>query len=58
MYYDKKQYQLIKAYEQYYSSTEALLNDLDSAYNWVDGYDNYEYYYSKAKVDSLTNNIQ
>lgn len=48
---------LIQAYEQYYSNTEHLLDDLDSAYNWVDGYDSYEYYSSKAKVDSLTNNV-
>lgn len=49
---------LIKAYQQYYSNTEVLLDELDSAYNWVDGYDNYDYYSSKAKIDSLTNNIQ
>lgn len=56
--YRVKQHNLIKAYEQYYQGTESLLNDLDSAYNWVDGYDNYEYYSSKAKIDSLTHNIQ
>lgn len=54
----KDKNQLIKAYNQYYSNTETLLDELDSAYNWVDGHDDYEYYSSKAKVDSLTNNIQ
>lgn len=53
-----KQCQLIKAYEQYYNGSERLLDELDSAYNWVDGYDSYEYYSSKARIDSLTNNIQ
>lgn len=47
------QKKLIKAYSSYYNGTERLLDDLDSAYNWVDGYDNYEYYSSKAKIDSL-----
>lgn len=47
------QVKLIEAYSSYYNGTERLLDDLDSAYNWVDGYDNYEYYSSKAKIDSL-----
>ena len=47
------QKKLIKAYNSYYNNTEILLDDLDSTYNWVDGYDNYEYYSSKAKIDSL-----
>lgn len=47
------QVKLIEAYNSYYNGTERLLDDLDSAYNWVDGYDNYEYYSSKAKIDSL-----
>lgn len=50
---NKRQNNLIKAYSSYYNGTERLLDDLDSAYNWVDGYDNYEYYSSKAKIDSL-----
>lgn len=50
---NKRQDNLIKAYNSYYNGTERLLDDLDSAYNWVDGYDNYEYYSSKAKIDSL-----
>ena len=50
---NKRQNNLIKAYNSYYNGTERLLDDLDSAYNWVDGYDNYEYYSSKAKIDSL-----
>lgn len=50
---NKRQNNLIKAYSSYYNNTERLLDDLDSAYNWVDGYDNYEYYSSKAKIDSL-----
>ena len=47
------QVKVVKAYDSYYNNTERLLDDLDSAYNWVDGYDNYEYYSSKAKIDSL-----
>ena len=50
---NKRQNNLIKAYSSYYNGTERLLGNLDSAYNWVDGYDNYEYYSSKAKIDSL-----
>lgn len=57
IYYSVKQRNLIRAYEQYYSNTETLLDDLDSAYNWVDGYDSYEYYSSKAKIDSLKNHF-
>lgn len=49
----KHQDTLISNYKEYYSSTESLLDELDSAYNWVDGYDNYEYYLSKARIDSL-----
>lgn len=44
---------LNKAYKQYMRGTEQLLDELDSAYCWVDGYDNYDYYAGKHKVDSL-----
>ena len=49
----KHQDTIISNYKEYYTSTESLLDELDSAYNWVDGYDSYEYYSSKAKIDSL-----
>lgn len=50
----KHQDKIIASYKQYYQGTESLLDELDSAYNWVDGYDRYEYYSSKTKIDSLT----
>lgn len=49
----KRQDTIISNYKEYYSSTESLLDELDSAYNWVDGYDSYEYYSSKARIDNL-----
>lgn len=48
-------FELIKAYEQYYDGTEELLDSLNSEYNWVDSYDNYNYYEGAEKLDSLYN---
>lgn len=45
--------ELIKAYEAYNKATEALLDSLEDQYNWVDGYDAYDYYGTKEKLDSL-----
>lgn len=47
--------EVIKAYKAYYQSTEALLDTLENQYNWVDGYDAYDYYETKAKLDSIIN---
>lgn len=47
--------ELIKAYRVYYQNTEELLDTLEKQYNWVDGYDAYDYYEAKAKLDSLIN---
>lgn len=44
---------LIKAYDGYYKATEELLDTLDNHYDWVDAFDPYDYYESKAKLDSL-----
>lgn len=51
----KHQDEVITSYKQYYQGTELLLDELDSAYNWIDGYESYEYYSSKAKIDSIIN---
>ena len=45
--------ELIKAYEVYNKATEELLDTLDNQYDWVDAFDPYEYYESRAKLDSL-----
>jgi hypothetical protein len=39
----------------YYDATESLLDDLNNEYDWVDAYDNYNYYDAKHSVDSLIN---
>ena len=45
--------ELIKAYDAYNKATEELLDTLDSRYDWVDSFDPYAYYESRAKLDSL-----
>lgn len=49
----KQQSNLIEAYDAYNKHTEELLDTLDSEYDWVDAFDPYSYYESKAKLDSL-----
>ena len=44
---------LIKAYDAYNKATEELLDTLDNHYDWVDAFDPYDYYESRAKLDSL-----
>ena len=53
--YNTLQYktELIKAYDAYNKATEELLDTLDSQYDWVDAFDPYDYYESRAKLDSL-----
>lgn len=34
----------LNAYKAYYKATEAFLDTLERDFNWVDGYDPYEYY--------------
>ena len=53
--YNTLQYkiELIKAYEVYNKATEELLDTLDNQYDWVDAFDPYGYYESRAKLDSL-----
>ena len=45
--------ELIKAYDAYNKATAELLDTLDSQYDWVDAFDPYDYYESRAKLDSL-----
>ena len=49
----KHQIELIKAYSAYSESAESLLDTLDSRYDWVDSFDPYAYYESRAKLVSL-----
>lgn len=44
---------LIDACKVYNKHTEELLDTLDAQYDWVDAYDPYDYYESRAKLDSL-----
>ena len=44
---------LIQAYSSYNKATEELLDTLENQYNWVDAIDSYDYYESRAKLDSL-----
>lgn len=43
----------LEVYDAYNKATEELLDTLDSQYNWVDAIDPYDYYDSRAKLDSL-----
>ena len=45
--------ELIDAYDAYNKHTEELLDTLDAQYDWVDAFDPYDYYESRAKLDSL-----
>ncbi len=45
--------ELIEAYDIYNKHTEDLLDTLNTHYDWVDAFDPYEYYESRAKLDSL-----
>lgn len=43
----------LEAYDAYNKATEGLLDTLDNQYNWVDAFDPYDYYDSRAKLDSI-----
>ena len=45
--------ELIDAYDTYNKYTEELLDTLDAQYDWVDAFGPYDYYESRAKLDSL-----
>lgn len=47
--------EVIKAYKDYNKATEELLDTLENQYGWTDGYDAYDYYESREKLDSLIN---
>ena len=49
----KQQSNLIEAYDAYNKHTEELLDTLEKYDNWVDRFDPYDYYESRAKLDSL-----
>ena len=40
----------VQPYRNYYDATESLLDTLDHCYNWVDGFDPYEYYEAKENL--------
>ena len=40
----------VQPYRDYYDATESLLDTLDHYYNWVDGFDPYEYYEAKENL--------
>ena len=43
----------LEAYDAYNKATEELLDTLNNQYDWVDAFDPYDYYESRAKLDSL-----
>ena len=43
----------LEAYGAYNKATEELLDTLDNQYDWVDTFFFYDYYDSRAKLDSL-----
>ena len=43
----------LEAYDAYNKATEELLDTLENRYNWVDTFDPYNYYESRAELDSL-----
>ena len=43
----------LEAYDAYNKTTEELLDTLNNHYDWVDAFDPYDYYESRAKLDSL-----
>ena len=45
--------ELIDAYDAYNKHTEELLDTLDNQYDWVDAFVPYDYYDSRAMLDSL-----
>lgn len=49
----RKNNELIDAYDAYNKHTEELLDTLDAQYDWVDAFDPYDYYESRAKLDSI-----
>lgn len=50
---NSKKYEALQLHWKYYDAVENLLDKLDSAYDWVDAFDPYEYYEAKYKLDSL-----
>lgn len=43
----------LDAYDQYNRGAEKLLDDINDKYDWVDAFDNYDYYRGRARIDSL-----
>lgn len=48
-----KSVKYLEAYNAYNKATEELLDTLENRYNWVDTFDPYNYYKSRAELDSL-----
>ena len=40
----------VQPYRDYYDATESVLDTLDHYYNWVDGFDPYEYYEARENL--------
>lgn len=40
----------VQPYRDYYNATESFLDTLDHYYDWVDGFDPYEYYEAKENL--------
>lgn len=43
----------LEAYRSYFRDTEELLDTLENTYGWADAFDPYNYYESRAKLDSI-----
>ena len=50
---NSKKYEALQLHWKYYDAVENLLDKLDSAYDWVDAFDPYEYYEAKYKFKKL-----
>ncbi len=48
-----KKYEALELHWAYEKAVERLLDKLDSAYDWVDSFDPYDYYEAKYRLDSL-----
>lgn len=48
-----KKYEALELHWAYERAVEKLLDKLDSAYNWSESFDPYDYYEAKYRLDSL-----
>ena len=45
--------QLLESYRMYYTASEALLDTLNSEYNWVDAFDPEDYYEAVSNLQTV-----